>query len=236
MTRCWQFQGVAYLHPWSEGRGGGFFFNPTTDPAAPMRTIEAVQNTGILLDGSKMVHGSLPWRAGPGDEPPPALRKDVVYRVSRTLQHGRPSKKRVLRTTVHPALQLLHVGNDTWALRDPDQEQPLREYRTEDLRISLVWRARCFTSEADKQHFHEAHQEGRFLNVSDALSPLRADLVRRTRTVVEVVTDRPFVERLIDEYVTYPGRGVNYCLATELLPKPLSAIALSILNVLGSCR
>lgn len=50
--------------------------------------------------------------------------------------------------------------------------QVLQRYRSSDLRMSFVWRARCFASEADRDRFSEEST----VTVQEVLERLVADL------------------------------------------------------------
>lgn len=91
-----------------------------------IKVIPADHNTGIILDGSDVVHGTVtldPWVT------PVLLDKDDKN-------------------------ELVYAGNSTWDLQVNGKKRA--RYHTEDLRLSLVWRARCFESEEEKKRWHEA--------------------------------------------------------------------------------
>lgn len=64
-------------------------------------------------------------------------------------------------------------GGDVWHL--VSDGKVLQRYRSSDLRMSFVWRARCFASEEEKAKFSE-HS---VVSVAEALTKLVADLRAR---------------------------------------------------------
>ncbi len=62
-----QVQGVAYLHVNGSIDGGSFVFYPDGPGAEPI-TAEADANTGLIIDGIKVIHGTnrfLPQKTSP---------------------------------------------------------------------------------------------------------------------------------------------------------------------------
>jgi len=100
----------------------------------------------------------------------------------------------------------------------------LRDYTIDDLRVSLVWRSRCFATEADKKAWHNQQH---MLTVAEVLDTLWADLIKRGR--VSSTTTRPapldLALLLLDEYVYYPSYfavkpwiPLNYCMLKKRFP------------------
>lgn len=70
-------------------------------------------------------------------------------------------------------------GNDTWNLINGDRVAA--SYRYEHLRISFVWRSRCFTSDEERDKFLASQGEAdpSNLTVDQVLDILVADLRKR---------------------------------------------------------
>jgi hypothetical protein len=219
-----QIQGVAYLHSWParDVDGGGFYFYP--DPVAAGNSKDYVvpavhppiPNSAIVLDGSVVAHGTTPYRdnqfaaqmikrarAAAGDNStapyfpqPPLIKKGYEYQLR------------------------FRKDTDDWAIHSPFQTAPERVYRTEDLRISLVWRSRCFRDEADRADYVDASTfstEGvdpakirstplsaRALTVEGVLNTLMDDM--RTRGLLTGPRPAPLdlALLLVKTYVKYP--------------------------------
>jgi hypothetical protein len=70
-------------------------------------------------------------------------------------------------------------GNGTWDLVNGDHVAA--KYRTEHLRISFVWRSRCFSSEDERATFlgKQGEEDPSSLTVEQVLDTLVKDLRRR---------------------------------------------------------
>ena len=107
-----QIQGVAYLHKWkaTKERGGQFFFYPE-GPSGKHLEILPHPNSGIVCDGSRMVHGTATYV--PSSLPPPISKDHTNH--------------------------LKYLGDSKWTLISNGKE--IQNYTTSDFRISFVWRA-----------------------------------------------------------------------------------------------
>ncbi len=113
---------------------------------------EARRNHAIMCDGSVMPHGTdlftVPDEHGHSPELP------LINKDDKT--------------------ELVFVGNSTWEMTS--KGAVLATYNTNQLRISFVWRSRCFASEEQKQRFNT---DVNTVTLEEALSKLVADLRRR---------------------------------------------------------
>ena len=102
-------------------------------------------------------------------------------------------------------------------------------YTTDDIRISVVYRARCFRDAAEASRWADEAEKGTEIGLETILTTLAADLVARGRIVsVEAALALPrlqLAERLLKEYVAYPlpptsaaWVPVNYCALPKLAP------------------
>ena len=133
--------------------------------------------------------------------------------------------------------ELAYKGNHVWELRTNGER--VRDYNTSDVRISLVWRARCFASEEEKKRWHAQSQAT--LQLESVLDKLVADLRTRGRLVQDAPRPPPLelAQLLLDEYARYPIANterawvpINYCMLPQVAPawaKPLLAPVLNIL-------
>lgn len=116
---------------------------------------------------------------------------------------------------------LKFLGNETWGLFSDDQE--VTKYSTNDLRISIVYRARCFASEEDIERYN--NQES-FMTLENILETLKKDLIKRGRlSENQNVSMIDFAIKLLDEYVVYPYPTyprtwipLNYCVLPKVIP------------------
>jgi hypothetical protein len=204
-----QIQGVAWLHGGpanlyyanstgrkAPGEDGGSFFFFPQGPSGPSITVPSAYNHAIVLDGCRVVHGVDRYR--------PDADLPVLKKTDRT--------------------ELDHVGGGVWHLKV--NGTVIREYRSEDLRISLAWRARCFRDADEQKRWKSAEK----LSVATVLDTLEADL--RVRGVLKPSEPRPapidFAVMLLKEYARYPiDNGskawipYNYCMAERYLPSIL---------------
>ena len=134
--------------------------------------------------------------------------------------------------------ELVYKGSHLWELRANGRR--VRDYNTSDVRVSLVWRARCFASEEQRQRWH-AQTSGDSLQLETVLETLVADLRKRGRLAPDAPRPPPLelAQLLLDEYARYPLANVdrawiplNYCMLPQTAPawaKPLLAPLMGVL-------
>ena len=124
-----QVQVVAYFHEWephpTDGSAGDFVYY-AGDTRVP-QSVKPVPRSGNCVDGSKTVHAAAVYERG-GREPP-------------RLQKSQENK-------------LVYLGDEQWELR-ADGVRNGALYTTDDLRLSLVFRARCFEDAATAATFNK---------------------------------------------------------------------------------
>ncbi len=187
-SRIHQIQGVAYVHDWSHPTHGAFHFYPK-GPGGDVVTVAANSSTATIIDGSVVQHGVDSFRP---DAPTPPF-------------------------TRHQATTLRFVG-EAGAERGEDDGhwelladgEPVAQYKTDDLRLSFVWRHMCFRSEEEQRRY-----QTEALTLEQVLDTFEADL--RRRGVLAAGAPRPapldFGRLIIDKYVLYPprrGGGLPY--------------------------
>lgn len=161
------------------------------------KLVPATPRAGSVIDGSKTVHAALVYRP---KELAPSLSKDTYS-------------------------ALRYAGNETWHLMV--DENVYRVYDNNDLRVSIVYRARCFKSEEDKNKYHSLPREA-MMKLEDVLKTLSDELIRRgqmTAQEAQSLSRLDLALRLIDGYIRYPLPAAstalipyNYCALPRLMP------------------
>ena len=191
-----QFQGVAYIHNIENIKGGNFFLYPK-GPGAPEVTLESKANSGIVLDGIKVIHGVERFRP-----------KDKTPKIGKG-KH----------------LLTYHESEDIWKVTNP-QGLTIQSYNTSDLRVSLVWRSICFQSKNEMESWDpkNAKINGKeFLRRLEDDLVSRGKITKGQYSYRSV----EFAMKLIDQYVKYPVDNwksawitFNFCALPELVSQP----------------
>lgn len=199
-----QVQVVSYLHTWkaedvmkAQGLktvGGDFVVYGTAD--GHVKTMTSAPLSGNLVDGSKSIHAATVYRP---DRKAPVIDKshDVVLR---------------------------YAGDEKWLLLDLTADKKIGDYTTEDLRISLVYRARCFEAEQDLA----AYPDFPSIPIEKILMIFKADLIRNHGHTEEELAALNRMEiglMILNTYVKYPLPSTkealmpfNYCALPMVLP------------------
>jgi hypothetical protein len=197
-----QVQLVAYFHEWADARGargGALTHWASGAPAA----LAAEPGSGYAMDGSRTVHaaGVFEPRAAP-----PALDKDVRHAL-------------VFDNATAPARWRLESGGQRTA----------HAWTEAQLRLSVVYRARCFASEAEREGYAAelAAREGLMDLETDILEPLVREAARRgAARSLDALRALPRLDlafKLLDAFVRYPlpaapALPFNYCALPKLFP------------------
>ncbi|MGB3736890.1 MAG: hypothetical protein WA964_18165 [Ilumatobacter sp.] len=151
---------------------GGALRHYPDGPDGPGQRFEPSDNTALVLDTDSRYHGV--ERVGSPDEPAPV---EIVSGAS-----------------------LQHDGTD-WVMAGPSGDE-LRRYGTNDVRISISWKAYCFDDASDASAFEASRGT---LTIAEIERRLFADL--RDRDLIGA-DDRPhlpdIVDLLIDTYQRFP--------------------------------
>ena len=207
-----QVQGVAYIHSIEDVQGGNFFLYPQ-GPGGQEVSFESKANTGLVLDGIKVIHGV--ERFNPGYSAPDIDKGEhfLTYTGSNEAIIIFVSYKICLiRDFVKNYFQIWNLSNSSGAI--------LRQYSSQDLRISLVWRSICFKTE---------HELAQFGDPQDAqLPPKFAEEVMQI-LVQNLQESEPensvdLALLLLQNYVKYPMSSnakfpLNFCALPELLAR-----------------
>jgi len=213
-----QVQVVGYVHRWQDPEGtrqGEFIYWDDENPT-PKRE-KPLPLAGSAVDGSKVIHAA------------------IVYQPNVVTPFLDKSKNIVL--------QYRDAQSDVWELKADDEV--LQEFKTDDLRISVVYRARCFKDAEEAQKFKD-YPEEKMMTLDHVLSTLGGDLVKRGRITAEQLdyymkgtapeykdlseARLAFALKIMDEFIKYPLAAkedavipVNYCAVDRLVPwmKPI---------------
>ena len=213
-----QVQVVGYLHQWKpraditsfEEDDAGSFPYWTNSSPVPDHVLPRPLS-GVVVDGSKTVHAASVYRMA-----------DALPSIDKAIPHW-----------------LRHVGQDQWTLSNA-RDGVLQNYSLNDLRVSIVYRARCFRDGDEAQAYRArlhgpGGTDGRY-SLDDVLATFVKDLVARGKlaegTVVSDIPRLRLALLIMDEYIHYPlpaNKVVpwNYCMLTRLWPwlgVPLSLV------------
>lgn len=163
---------------------------------SPLQYVDPVPNSGSFVHGSKVLHAAR------------------VYKPNSKAPHLDKNKDSVLR----------YVGDDQWQVLSDGEV--IDKYSTNDLRISIVYRARCF-KDASTAEAYKADTSVMDLE-NDIINRLKADLVTRGKATTERLEAMSRLELaffIMDTYIQYPLPPAdlsiipyNYCAAASLFP------------------
>lgn len=154
---------------WFSDLAGGALAYWPDGPVGPLVHHPIHTNTALVLDTDSVFHGVDRVSPVPADSMPP----------------------------IRPGCGLRAEG-DRWIVRGPD-ESVLADYRWSELRLSVSWKAYCFTGDDDRDRWR-AHADD--LTLDAILDALQADLSERRGDRVE--RDAGLGLALIDEYIRFP--------------------------------
>jgi len=194
-----QVQVVGYLSDISGKDGAdGEFIYYQTNNDGRYSKETAEYLAGSCVDGSKLVHASR------------------VYRPKDQVPHLDKDKDSTL----------VYAGDNKWELQVDGVA--VKEYPASDLRISIVYRARCFKDEAELADYR-AFPDSERMSLDHVLSVLIQGMAKAGVTSVEAANALPKVElalALLSHYIKYPLPSVdaqpvmpyNYCLLSKKFP------------------
>lgn len=194
-----QIQVVGYLHNWDPSlqANGGGGQFVYYTNETNIGIVTPQPRAGVIVDGSKTLHAAKIYRP---DVKAPALDKNKQS-------------------------SLVYIDGNDWELQVDGTA--IRKYKTEDLRISIVYRARCFASPEQAQQYTE-NLDTDMLPLETILQTLRDDLVARgitTKAKLDTMNPLDFAELLLGSYIKYPLPPkelafvpYNYCALPLVLP------------------
>jgi hypothetical protein len=118
----------------------------------------------------------------------------VFHGVDRVDQRERPL------AALRPGMRLSAAGAQRWHVLDG--EERVADYRWEELRFSISWKAYCFADEAERRAWFEHRGD---LSLETVLDRLLGDLRKRGAVGTSRPPDGDLVDTIIDTYVRYPA-------------------------------
>jgi hypothetical protein len=192
-----QIQVVGYVHRWENKQNPKDGAFVYWSDNDREQYVTATPLLGNVVDGSKTVHAALIYRP---EVKAPKLDK---------------SQTNILK----------YLGDDKWQLVANDK--PTHNYATNDLRISIVYRARCFASKEEVARFHADRPEDE-IGLENIINTLKNDLVKKgkfsSRAAVDALPRLDLALLLMDTYIKYPMPPhavvpYNYCMLSTLVPQ-----------------
>jgi len=120
---------------------------------------------------------------------------------------------------------LRHLGDDKWELSS--NGKVIASYTTDDLRISVVYRARCFTNKQEITKYYNLPEDDH-MTLEYILSSLSDELVDRGKVSKQKLRNMSRLDLgllIQDEFITYPLPlrdyaliPYNYCMLSKLVP------------------
>ena len=200
-----QVQVVGYLHEWEPAAaadggpsGGGEFL--WYDNSTSYHKVLPAPRSGSVVDGSKMLHAA------------------TAYRPSTRAPHMDKSRDNVLRFTGGASGEQWEVQSDG---------ATIQQYNTTDLRIAIVYRARCFPDAEALEAYKSSPPE--VMDMDAVLDKMVADLVVRgampAGSTKDTLPRLDLAFKLMDTYIRYPLPPTemailpyNLCAAPLVLP------------------
>ncbi len=213
-----QIQVVAYVHDWGtrgdtkagvQADGGDFVY--FANNTAPVGVVSPVYRSGTFVDGSKVLHAAKIYRP---DVKAPKVPKDQ-------------------------SCALRHIEHDDWEVQcdeiDVDngeikQRHINGKYKFHDLRISIVYRARCFTDEDEAARYKESAKTD-IMDLNNIMKTFKDDMInnkkiRLNRKQLDEMDSLDFAFLIMNTYIKYPLPPkdlalfpYNYCAVPLLAPK-----------------
>ena len=150
-----QVQVVGYLHQWDPSDSSLNLSGGEFvwyNNGTSYESVSPIPLSGNVVDGSKVFHASKIYRS---DVKAPVLDKNKDS-------------------------SLRYLGDDKWEVQSDGQN--IQNYTTNDLRISVVYRARCFENEDKVQEYAT---DTKAKDINDILSVLTNDLIKKGKLTKE---------------------------------------------------
>ncbi len=94
----------------------------------------------------------------------------------------------------------------------------MTQYPQKDVRLSFVWRQRCFNSEEDRLNYHNNIGKGKF-KTKKVIDNLLDNLIKIGKIKEKPTSEIDIVLTLLSKYVYYPYPETwfpyNFCVAVE---------------------
>ncbi len=212
-----QVQVVGYLHDRIPKESDGGDFVYYPDNLG-FRSVPSMPRSGSVVDGSKVVHAA------------------TIYRPD--FVPGIPNIDKDKDTT------LRYDGDEMWSLLA--DEETIQKYNSTDLRISVVYRARCFADAEEVSRYYnilqgkeklpvcplDDHQSSKLVcqhTLDTILHKFKIDLVKRklvSEIALSTMSKFDLAMLIMDTYIAYPfpseSRVIvpyNYCALASMAPQ-----------------
>lgn len=202
-----QVQVVGYFHNWTDlnnTRQGNFIYwnEPLTGPSkGKAQIVPPHSGSANAIDGTKTIHSAEVYMP---DRIPP--------RISITSQN-----------------EIRYLGSEKWGLFSDGQL--METYPENEIRFSVVYRARCFKNDEEKQKYHKIHEkmDGEdMMTLEYIMEIFKTDLFENKK----VLSSRELFDKLsaydkgvliMDTYIQYPYSETawipfNYCALSKKFP------------------
>ena len=180
-----QVQGVSWLskHQFnkneeeSKNNGGNFYYFPYKDNLEKYEMVKAEYNAAILVDGTQVIHGVEPFKV---KETIPDFDKNYRYYLK------------------------FNELNNVWDLVD-HEENIMKSYNPEDVRISLVWRVHCFQSDQEFSRYKNQAESDR-LSIDEIAKTFINDLKAKNKIKQDAdMKPLDLWTLIVNEYIRYPA-------------------------------
>lgn len=198
-----QIQVVGYIHEWNEEDAknpnlGGDFVYYLTNNANEYGIVNPKTGAGTFVDGSKVLHAA------------------KVYRPDVKAPHLDKDKDCVL----------TFLQDEDWAVLCGENDVRGR-YKTHDLRISVVYRARCFKDQEESDLYQKTKNTEMF-QLDYIIETFQKDLIEKKgykENYIKSLSRLDLGLLIMDTYITYPLPPIdlavipyNYCAIPLLYP------------------
>jgi len=196
-----QIQVVGYIHEWNEEQQknpnlGGEFVYFLSEKPSDYGVVQPTTGSGTLVDGSKVLHAAKLYRP---DVKAPHIDKNQEC-------------------------ALTFLQDEDWAVICDNKT--ISEYQTKDLRMSVVYRARCFKNQADLDLYQVKKDE--FMEMEFILGTFKQDLMKKKglrERYLNSLSKYDLALLIMDTYIVYPLPPIdlafipyNYCALPLLYP------------------
>jgi hypothetical protein len=129
---------------------------------------------------------------------------------------------------------LFYIGDDVWELREESETKVkvLKTYKTSDLRMTVVYRGRCFKNEFELDLYHKYKDDpSEIMSLDYILETLKNDMIKRgtSAEALKTMSRLDLAVELLDTYVKYPLPSwetaiipYNYCALPKLMSGDLA--------------
>lgn len=194
-----QIQVVGYLHKWKEVAKSDGGEFVYYLNSGDIGTVSPAYRSGTFVDGSKVLHAA------------------KIYRPHVKAPHMPKDQDCALR----------YLGDEQWVVKCDDNI--VGNYTTNDLRISIVYRARCFDNEEEARRYNEfQNNPDNIMKLENILETFKQDLVAtkgRSRESLDAMKPIDLAFLIMDTYIRYPLPPKelaffpwNYCAVPLLYP------------------